>query len=189
MRTSRDSGLGSIAHGLLEKLDRGGEGRERARVVQAWRLVAGPEVFSHARGFALRGDELVVFVDNHTWATELSAMGEHYKAALNMVVGKETVGTLRFAVSKKVSEEVAAESELLQERAPDGESPVEPVSASLLERDQVRMMASQIHDERIREAVISAAIAHLEWRKGIEARNAAERALQRLRDGDSAAQR
>jgi hypothetical protein len=51
------------------------------------------------------------------------------------------------------------------------------------------MMASGIHNERIREAVVSAAIAHLEWRKGIEARNAAERALQRPRGTDSTAQR
>jgi hypothetical protein len=175
----------ALAHGLLAKLDRSGAGRERARVVQAWRLIAGPEVFSHARGFALRGDELVVFVDTHTWATELSAMGEHYKAALNIVTGKETVGTLRFAVSRKVSEERDAESELLREEEGGRTDTVAPVAATSLERDQVRMMAAGIHDERIREAVISAAVAHLEWRKGIEARNAAERALQRLRDADS----
>jgi hypothetical protein len=177
----------ALAHGLLSKLDRGGEARERARVVQAWRLVAGPEVFGHARGFALRGDELVVFVDTHTWATELSAMGEHYKAALNMVIGKEAVASLRFAVSKKVTEERDTERERFEEWEDAHTQTVAPVAASGLERDQVRMMASGIHDERIRETVISAAIAHLEWRKGIEARNAAERALQRLRDADSGA--
>lgn len=175
----------SLAHGLLARLDRTGEGRERARVVQAWRLVAGPEVFSHARGFALRGDEFVVFVDTHTWATELSAMGEHYKAALNMVVGSETVGSLRFAVSRKVSQELADEREWARESESRPPQTVEPVAASGLERDQVSLMAAGIHDDRIREAVVSAAIAHLEWRKGIEADSAAERAIQRATGPDS----
>jgi hypothetical protein len=178
----------SLAHGLLARLDKTGEGRERARVVQAWRLVAGPEVYSHARGFALRGDELVVFVDTHTWATELSAMGEHYKAALNMVVGTETVGSLRFAVSRKVSEELDGERRWANEPADREPDTVEPVAASQMERDQVSMMASAVHDDRIRDAVVAAAIAHLEWRKGIEARNAAQNAVQRLRDADSTPQ-
>jgi hypothetical protein len=156
-------------------------------VISAWRLVAGPEVYSHARGFALRGDELVVFVDTHTWATELSAMQEHYKAALNMVIGKETVATLRFAVSKKVAEDKSIEVSRESEGEAMTTPTVEPVVASALERDQVRLMTAGIHDERIREAVIAARIAHLEWRKGTEARNAAERALQRLREADSSA--
>ena len=186
MRANGTEKMTSLAHGLLSRLDKTGEGRERARVIQAWRLVAGPEVFSHARGFALRGDELLIFVDTHTWATELMAMGEHYKAALNMVVGSEMVGSLRFAVSKQVRDERESEASWAKETA--GERPVivAPVVASELERDQVAMMASGIHDEKIREAVVSAAIAHLEWRKGIEARNAAQSALQRLRDADSA---
>lgn len=179
--------VGDLSRGLLSRLDKTGDARERARVVQSWRIVAGPEVYSHARGFALRGDELMVFVDTHTWANELGAMAEHYRAALNMVIGKEAVGSLRFAVSKKVSEERRAEVESGAE-AQQAER-VEPVRASEHEKDQVRSMAVGIHDDRIREAVVSAAIAHLEWRKGIEARNAAEKALQRLREPDSTAQR
>lgn len=184
-----EKAVASLAQGLLARLDKTGAGRERARVVQAWRLVAGPEVFAHARGFALRGDELVVFVDTHTWATELSAMAEHYKAALNMVTGPEMVGSLRFAVSRKVSEDLAAERAWAREPADRVTQPVVPVAASQLERDQVGMMAAGIHDDGIREAVVSAAIAHLEWRKGIEARNAAENAVQRLRGADSTPQR
>jgi len=189
VRQGKEVKVTSLAHGLLSRLDTGGDARERARVVQAWKLVAGPEVYAHSRGFALRDDELLVFVDTHTWATELSAMGEHYKAALNIVIGKERVGSLRFAVSKKVREEREVDTELVREAEERDPERVAPVAASPLERDQVRAMAAGIHDEGIREAVVSAAIAHLEWRKGIEARNAAERALQRLRGTDSTAQR
>jgi hypothetical protein len=185
----RAGDLPDLAQGLLSRLDRTGEARERARAIQAWRLVAGPEVYAHARGFALRDGELVVFVDSHTWAQELSAMGEHYRAALDMVLGKETVTALRFAVSKKVREDQRVELEQDHETERARAGTVAPVAASELERDQITMMASGIHDEGIRKAVISAAIAHLEWRKGIEARNAAEKALQRLRGADSTAQR
>jgi hypothetical protein len=51
------------------------------------------------------------------------------------------------------------------------------------------MMAAGIHDVELREAVIAAVIAQLEWRKGIEAHNAAERAVQRARGTNPPAQR
>jgi hypothetical protein len=189
VRGDGEKEVASLAGGLLSRWDRSGDARQRAGVVRSWRLIAGPEVYSHARGFALRDGELVVFVDNHSWAQELSAMGEHYRAALNMVIGKEAVTSLRFAVSKKVREDVVSEAEEQQWVDDAHSEPVITVPASELERDQVRMMAAGIHDAAIRDAVVSAAIAHLEWRKGIEARNAAERALQRSRDTDSTAQR
>jgi hypothetical protein len=180
--TEPRTGVTSLAEGLIARLDPSGEGRERSRVVSAWRLVAGPEVFSHSRGFALRDGELLVFVDTNSWATELSAMGEHYRAALTMALGQETVTSLRFAVSKKVKEQLAFEEQQLAEEAEDAWWKAEPVAANRLEKDQIEMMAAGIGDPQIRSAVVSAEIAHLEWRKGIEARNAAERALQRLRE-------
>jgi hypothetical protein len=179
----------TLAEGLIARLDPTGEGRERSRVVSAWRLVAGPEVFSHSRGFALRDGELLVFVDSNSWATELSALGEHYKAALAMALGQETVTSLRFAVSRKVKEQISFEEQQLAEEAADAWWKAEPVAASPLERDQIEMMAAGIRDEQIRNAVVSAEIAHLEWRKGIEARKAAERASQRLRDANQDPQR
>jgi len=179
----------SLAEGLIARLDPSGEGRERSRVLSAWRLVAGPEVFAHSRGFALREGELLVFVDTNSWATELSALAEHYRAALEMALGQETVTSLRFAVSKKVKDQLAFEQQTLAEEAEDAWWKAEPVAASRLERDQIEMMAAGIHDPQIRTAVVSAEIAHLEWRKGIEARNAAERALQRLRDANQNPQR
>jgi hypothetical protein len=152
-------------------------------------MVAGEEVFDHARGFALRDGELVIFVDTNSWATELSALSEHYRAALNIALGQETVTSLRFPVSRKVSDQRAMEEQHAAEEAPDRWWKAEPVQATQLERDQVRLMAAGIHDATIREAVVKAEIAHLEWRKGIEARNAAERALQRPRDPNQDPQR
>ena len=195
MRRTRDERsanrvpISSLTEGLIARLDPSGEARARSRAVRAWRLVAGEEVFEHARGFALRDGELVIFVDTNSWATELSAMSEHYRAALNTVLGQETVTSLRFPVSRKVSEQRADEERSAAEEATDRWWKAEPVTATDLERDQVRLMAAGIHDETIREVVVKAEIAHLEWRKGIEARNAAERALQRPRDPNQNPQR
>jgi hypothetical protein len=101
---------------------------------------------------------------------------------------KEAVREVRFTVSRMVAEERwwdAAESRSVDER--DAER-VQPVVASDTERDQIRMMATAIHDERVREAVIAAAIRDLEWRKGIEARNAAHGGAERATEADSDAE-
>ena len=183
-RASRDVTAVGVARSLMGRLDPTGEGFERARAVSAWRDAAGPEVMSHARGFALRDGELLVFVDSGVWANELSALSEHYRTAVNERIGKETVRAVRFTVSKMVAEErwwEAAESRSADEREAER---VRPVAATGTERDQIRMMASAIHDDRVREAVIAAAIGDLEWRKGIEARNEAQAAAQRATGPD-----
>lgn len=187
-RASRDVAAAGIARSLLSRLDRTGEGFERAKAISAWRDAAGAEVATHARGFALREGELLVFVDSSVWANELSALSEHYRAAVNERIGKETVRAVRFAVSKMVAEErwwEAAESRAAEERHAER---VQPVTATETERDQIRMMASSIHDEKVREAVIAAAIRDLEWRKGIDARNAAQGAAERATGPESDAE-
>lgn len=181
-RLGTSENVSSIAEGMLGGLDRTGEGRERARVVSAWRIVAGAEVFAHARGFVLRDGELVIFVDSPVWANELSMLAEHYRLAVNERVGKEAVGSMRFAVSRRVAEEL--DQDRLDEAsvAEKERDKVEPIPATAVEREQVRQLAASIKNAELREAVIAAAMAHLQWRKGIEARNEAERASQRARE-------
>lgn len=186
-RSADQAPMSTLADRVLDRLDPTGEGRARSRAVRAWRQVVGDEVFDHARGFALRDGELLVFVDSNAWATDLSAMSEHYRDAINILLGQETVTSMRFDASKRVRDQRAMEREQAGERAPEPTWKADPVPASELERDQVRVMAGGIRNDAIREAVIKAEIAHLEWRKGIEARNAAERALQRLRDANPSA--
>jgi hypothetical protein len=184
-RLGRDAPASSVARAMLGRLDRDGTGMQRARVVSAWRSVAGEEVFSHARGFALRGEELVVFVDTGVWANELSAMSGHYRDAVNIVAGKEAVTSLRFAVSRKVAEERAWDEREASEAQADELDKVEPVPATTAEVARIRQMASGMRHDKAREAVIAAAIRNLEWRKGIEARKAAENASQSATEHDS----
>jgi hypothetical protein len=187
MRRSREESVAGLARGLIEGMDARGEGRERADMIRLWRIVAGPEVYSHARGFALRDGEMVVFVDSSTWATELAAMSEHYLAAMQTGVGRGSVTSLRFTVSKRVSVDKVNDEE--DEREGAREPLATPRAASEQERQQILAMAAGVHDLELREAAVAAAIAQLEWRKGIEARNAAERAVQRARDTRSRPQR
>jgi hypothetical protein len=158
---------GEAAHKMLRRIDKGGN-MERTRAVSAWQNAAGEEVARHAMGFAMRGDELIVFTDSAVWASELSALSEHYRAAVNALVGRELVRTMRFTVSKHMSD-----SRRMQE---GGDSPdrtaegrrIDPVHATAQEAAQIEAMAECIHGEELRAATVRAALRALEWRKGLE---------------------
>jgi hypothetical protein len=152
--------LGLTARSLIQGLDKKG-GLERARAVAVWCEVAGPEVSSHAKGFAMRDAELVVYVDSPAWATELTAMSEHYRAALNAALGKEMVGSIRFTVSRV--------PQGMESRGPTRGAPlVSPAALTEEERAQIGEMAKTIHSESVKQAVIRAVEASLGWRKGLE---------------------
>jgi hypothetical protein len=156
----RSVAAGSGARRLVEGLDKNGN-LERAQAVSQWSEIAGPEVSSHARGFVMRGAELVVSVDSSAWAAELSAMSEQYRMAVNAALGKEMVGAIRFTVSRAVRD---------TEPGPTAaaEPMVRPVALSEEERKRINDMAHPIHSEPVRHAAVRAAEASLAWRKGLE---------------------
>jgi len=184
-RLRRTESIGSIANSLWGRLDRTGEVAGKARAIAAWRTVAGDEVAAHARGFALRDRELLVFVDSPVWANELSVLSENYRVAVNERLGKELVGSIRFTVSRKVEEGLADDAEDDRRDEAVRRDLVRPIKATEAEVEGVQRMAATVGNPALREAVIAAAVAHLEWRKGIEARNAAETAIQRATGPDS----
>lgn len=182
-RMRRSIGLSSVVGGIVGRLDVDGTGRERARAITAWRQVAGDGVFAHARGFALRDGELLVFVDTPVWAQELAALSEIYRTGINERLGKEVVGSIRFAVSRKIEEAQRFDQEDAHAEEDRTADVVEPVPLTEEEREAVEAMAGVVGNEDLRKSVIAAATAHFEWRKGIEARNAAQKAVQRAREG------
>lgn len=190
-RKARGSGerrVAGVARNLLRGFDASGEGYARAEAVRAWRAVAGEEVASHARGYTLRDGELVVYVDSGVWANELSALSETYRSAICERLGKEAVRSVRFTVSKWVAEERSWETADAEASGRAKPERVEPVPLSEADVAQLRMMAAAIHDEKVREAVIRAATRKFEWEKGIEARNASQKAVERARRPDSDAE-
>lgn len=162
-QTDLASALGALARGF----DRKSKGQYlQVQAGAAWEKVAGPAVAAHTTNEHMRNGELVVFVDSPVWATELSALAGPYRDALNEELGRKAVRSVRFAVSRKVENQhrITADEHATEEfYLPD---PTEPVPLSDVERAQVEASAEGIPDERLREAVIRATVAGMEWRKG-----------------------
>jgi hypothetical protein len=173
----RGTALGDELDRLTKRLTgSGGVGVKQVLVHQAWQNIAGATVLEHTTGAHLRSHELIVYVDSPLWATELSALSEHYRSALNTELGEELVSEVRFSVSKRVEESarlIRLEAKQVEHLDPDP-TPSLPLTAQ--ERAQVEASAAVIEDEELREAVIRATVADLEWKKGIEAAKLGETA-------------
>jgi len=169
----REIRLGDALGPLVRKMDRGG-GMAAARVAEEWPEAAGSEIARHTAGVFLRKGELVVYVDSPVWATELSALHETLRDALNTRLGQELVSIIRFTVSRKVEEQrtrLEAEASVKESYTEDV---VESVPLTETEVEQVRSSASVIRDERLREVVVRATIKDLEWKHGIARRAVAD---------------
>ena len=160
----------------MKKLDRQNRGAfSSAKAAKAWGEIAGPLVAGHTTGAHLTGGTLIVYVDNPVWATELTAMSETYRTAMNQELGQETVRAVRFTASKKVAEA----NKLIQQEEDLAdfyhEDVVEGVPLSTAELAQIEASAAVIPDTQLREAVIRATIRDLEWKRGIAQRNARDK--------------
>lgn len=166
-RKGRQIDLGDALGSLERRLDRkSGGAYSQVRVANAWEKVAGSSVASHTTGAHLREGELVIHVDSQAWATELSALAGPYRQAIQVEMGEIPVTSIRFTVSRRVQARQAlirAEAETDEFYRPDETKPV-PLTEH--ERQQVEESASVIQDEELREVVVRATIADLEWKKG-----------------------
>jgi hypothetical protein len=173
VRRERETPLADALAAYVRKLDRGGGHLVAARVTEAWPRAAGHDIARHTAGVFLREGELVVYVDSSVWATELTALGEQLRKSLNETLGQELVRTIRFTVSRKVHEE--RQRERAEQETEDfyAEDLVEPVPLTDAEIEQVGRSAAVIKDESLREAAIRATVKDLEWKRGLERREAA----------------
>lgn len=173
MRPRREGArLGDALGSYVRRLDRSGL-LGAARVVEAWPEAAGPEIVKHTAGVFLRKGELVVYVDSPVWATELAALSGPLREALNQRLGEELVRTIRFTVSRKVTEGQALARSEKETDEFYAEDVVEPVALSDAEVEQVRRSASAIRNETLRETVIRATVKDLEWKRGVARSNEA----------------
>ncbi len=172
-RKGRTVGLGASIESLVRKLDRRSGGAYlQTRAAQLWIETAGPGVAAHTTGAHLKEGEMVVYVDSPIWATELSALAEEYRKKINEQMGQDAVRSMRFSVSRKVGEQRRIELAERQAEEAAGGDRFDSIPLSVEERAQVEASASVIEDEGLREAVIRATVADLEWKKGAtEAKN------------------
>lgn len=167
-RHGKSTSLGSSLDHLVKRLDRkSGGGLLQTRAAQAWYRLAGDSVTSHTTGAHVRDGEMVVYVDSSVWATELSALAEEYRTRINAEIGEESVKSMRFVVSRKVGEQRQVERAEEETAAFYTEDKVQSVPLTDAERAQVDASAAQIEDEDLREAVVAATVADLEWKKGL----------------------
>lgn len=180
-RHGRQTELSGALDGLISRLDRKNSGRGlSARVDLLWDEIAGPLVSAHTTGVHLRDGVLVIYVDSHARANDLSALSERYRVEMNAKLGKELVSKVTFTVSRKVSDEQRIRQQEAATEEFYREDDVEPVRLTETERLQVEASAASIPDEKLREAVIRATISDLEWKKGISERNSREAAREGL---------
>jgi hypothetical protein len=176
-RRGKSVGLGNALGGIVDRLDRktGGAGTQ-AKIVRLWEETAGPIVTAHTTGVHLRDGVLVVYVDSNARATDMAALSEIYRTALNSGLGKNAISKVAFTVSRKVMDEMKLVSAAADLDDFYREDNVESVPLSETERAQVEASAASIPDEKLREAVLRATVSDLEWKKGIAARNSREAA-------------
>lgn len=145
--------FGELAGRLLTRIDPEGR-RHRAKVVNLWDEVCGPEVAAHARGFSLENGELLVYVDSPGWAQELALLSERFRVRMNEELGEEAVLSIRFFVSRRATEPRPGE-EPADEQGEAEEGPPEPISPTA--RTRIEEAAQEIEDEGLREAALRAA--------------------------------
>lgn len=136
------------------------------KVVMTWDSVAGDMVASHTADAHLRQGEFIVYVDSGAWANDLSAMSEMYRTALNDAFGREIVKSVRFEVSNRVFRKRSIDSKRVTER--ESEPRIDPVPLSLIEMEYVKESVAAVKDPELREALLKATVADLEWKKGID---------------------
>lgn len=162
----------SLGGGLKDAIKRlGGLDRVReADLAGVWAVVAGEEIARHTHILGLRQGELSIGVDSNVWATELTALSEKLRCALNSQIGQETVRHMRFTVSKKVGAEQQRESREDIEASRRARK-VDPVPLPTETEAAIRRAFAGVSDEGLREAAVRAAIKGLEWKRGEETPN------------------
>jgi hypothetical protein len=171
-RAGKQLSLNTGLDALVRRLDRkNGGGYTAARIGAAWSKCAGDMALAHTTGAHLRDGTLVIYVDGAIWATELTGMAEQFRVSMNEELGQELVKEIRFTVSRKVARAhqlQAADRETEQFYVEDV---VKSVPLTPLERAQIEASVSEIADLELREAVLRATVADLEWKKGLRTRN------------------
>lgn len=167
-RKGHQVSLGPALGSMLGRLDRKNAGAyANARAILAWERCAGDTISKHTTGAHLRDGVLVVYVDSNAYSTQYAAMSEQFRSRVNEELGEELVKGLRFTVSRKVADtRKVRESETASEdfyRKDDTPS----IPLSEVERAQVESSVTEIPDRELRDAVLRATVADLEWKKGL----------------------
>lgn len=187
--------LGSEVQKLVSKLQGQDPARlASARVKTAWNRAVPASIAKHVTGVFVvpetQAQEVIVYVDSQLVATDLTMQADPLRMALNVEINKmrgaayeqalargatlaevEQVKTLRFRVSREryISKDRRETTFDVLDAEQAKYASVEPVALDEQELNDLREAVSRIEDDRLRKAAYGAAVANLEWQKGLAA--------------------
>lgn len=179
--------IGSEINQIISSLQRDNpEPSLSARIKRAWNASVDSRIADHVTAVFVvpntGASEVIVYVDNPIWTTELGMQSELLRSNLNIELNKNTqpipgvenkmeqVEKLTFKLSKEEyipREKKISTLQLMQEE----EKPyrdAQPVALDDDEMASLNIAFSNIDDDDLRETIYAAAKANLEWQKGID---------------------
>ena len=114
-----------------------------AACLGAWKHAVGETLNAHAQAETLRGDRLVVVVEDKIWQRQLEQMRDQFLFRLNKVLGRRVVNVLEF----RIAPEKFAVKKPAADKSATPTIPIELVSA-----------AANIEDPGLRRAFLGAAV-------------------------------
>lgn len=155
------------------------------RVKRAWNSTVDKRIAKHVTAVFVipntNASEIIVYVDDSIWATELNLQAEILRLNMNIHLhnndyskqhedNPEQVKKLIFKVSKDkyISKENRLSTRERIEQETSRYRNAQPVSLSEEEEADLNKAFSRIDNDAIREAAYAAARANLEWHKGID---------------------
>ncbi len=95
MPTDDPKPLGNILDDVLQRLNVGGK-IDEARVVEAWAMLAGPQINNVTESVWMKGTRLFVKIRSSAWRQELHLQRQQWRERLNKELGQELIHEIVF---------------------------------------------------------------------------------------------
>lgn len=179
--------IGSEINQLVNSLQRNNpELSLSARIKSAWNTSVDSRIAEHVTAVFVvpntGASEVIIYVDNPIWTTELGMQSELLRGKLNIELNKnyqpipgveykpEQVEKLTFKLSKE--EYVPREKKLTTLQSMEEDiapyKNAQPIELNEDETASLNIAFSNIENDELRETIYAAAKANLEWQKGID---------------------
>jgi hypothetical protein len=143
-----------------------------ARLQNAWEHVATSKALEHTSNivWSKRDKEptLLVFVDDSTWAAELTMQAHFLSLMMEQELGKP-VAAMRFLISRNAAYKKEFKKHVSEPASYLDQTPSLALSAG--EQEDLQQAVAGIEDTELRNRLYNAAKDDLEWKKGINAQN------------------
>ena len=140
--------------------------RQGLKLQRAWESVAPERILSHTDNVIVskkKADALAVFVDTPHCAASLSMSKEYYRQMMEHELGRR-VSDIFFVVSKETG--IRKSFAKHEQEKPWYEDDCQSIPLDEDEMAYVRMSVEDIENPELKETLLKAFVADLEWKKG-----------------------